>query len=390
MLFTEEHRALKNTVQKIMDEHINPYVNEWEEAEIFPAHKIMKIMGNAGLLGISKPEKYGGLDLDFTYEMVLAETLGGCRANGVSTSIGVQTSMCTPALANYGSEELKQEFLVPTIAGDLVGCIGVSEESAGSDVASTKTYARRDGDDYVINGQKMWITNGVQGDWICLLCNTSQDAGPHRNKSLIIVPLKTKGVSVARKLDKMALKCSDTAQLFFDDVRVPARNLIGEENMGFIYQMRQFQEERLYISARALRGCEVAVEDTIEYTGMRKVFGETLLDKQVVYHKLAELQSLVEAGRALLYHAAEEYKNGNDVTKLASMAKYFIGTLCNKIPNECLQYWGGQGFMNETWISRGYRDLRLSSVGGGANEIMLEIIAKQMGIFPGKRKKQET
>lgn len=387
MLFTEEHRALKNTVLKIMDEHINPYVNEWEEAEIFPAHKIMKIMGNAGLLGISKPEKYGGLDLDFTYEMVLAETLGGCRANGVSTSIGVQTSMCTPALANYGNEELKQEFLIPTIAGDMVGCIGVSEEAAGSDVASTRTHARRDGDDYVINGEKMWITNGVQGDWICLLCNTSQDAGPHRNKSLIIVPLKTKGVSVARKLDKMALKCSDTAQLFFDDVRVPARNLIGEENMGFIYQMRQFQEERLYISARALRGCEVAIEDTIEYTRMRKVFGETLLDKQVVYHKMAELQSLVEAGRALLYRTAEEYAGGNDVTKLASMTKYFIGTLCNKIPNECLQYWGGQGFMNENWISRGYRDLRLTSVGGGANEIMLEVIAKQMGIFPGKQKK---
>ena len=319
--------------------------------------------------------------------MVFAEALGSIRANGVSTAIGVQTTMCTPALTNYGSEELKQEFLVPTIAGEMVGCIGVSEEAAGSDVANTRTYAKRDGDDYIINGSKMWITNGVQGDWICLLVNTSEEGGPHRNKSLIIVPLKTKGVTVARKLDKMALRCSDTAQLFFDDVRVPVRNLIGDENMGFTYQMRQFQEERMYVAARALRGCEMAIEDTIEYTSQRKVFGETLLAKQVVYHKMAELQTLVESARSLLYRSIEEYINGNDVTKLASMTKYLVGTLCNKVPSECLQYWGGQGFMSENWISRGYRDLRLSSVGGGANEIMLEIVAKQMGIFPGKRKK---
>tara|TARA_R110002111_G_scaffold144541_2_gene210762 strand:- start:135 stop:1298 length:1164 start_codon:yes stop_codon:yes gene_type:complete len=387
MLFSQEHIALKDTVNRIIDEHINPNVDVWEDEGIFPAHDVMKLMAEAGLLGIGKPVQYGGLDLDFSYEMVFAEALGSIRANGVSTAIGVQTTMCTPALTNYGSEELKQEFLVPTIAGEMVGCIGVSEEAAGSDVANTRTYAKRDGDDYIINGSKMWITNGVQGDWICLLVNTSEEGGPHRNKSLIIVPLKTKGVTVARKLDKMALRCSDTAQLFFDDVRVPIRNLIGEENMGFTYQMRQFQEERMYVAARALRGCEMAIEDTIEYTSQRKVFGETLLAKQVVYHKMAELQTLVESARSLLYRSIEEYINGNDVTKLASMTKYLVGTLCNKVPSECLQYWGGQGFMSENWISRGYRDLRLSSVGGGANEIMLEIVAKQMGIFPGKRKK---
>ncbi len=385
MLFSEEHIALKNTVNRIIDEHINPNVDAWEDAGIFPAHEVMKRLAEAGLLGIGKPEQYGGLDLDFSYEMVFAESLGGIRANGVSTSIGVQTTMCTPALTKYGSEELKQEFLVPTIAGDLVGCIGVSEETAGSDVANTRTFARRDGDDYVINGSKMWITNGVQGDWICLLANTSEDGGPHRNKSLIIVPLKTKGVSVARKLDKLGLRCSDTAQLFFDDVRVPARNLIGEENMGFTYQMRQFQEERLFVAARALRGMEMAIEDTIDYTGQRKVFGGTILDNQVVYHKMAEMQSELEAARALLYRTTEQYVAGEDVTKLASMTKFMMGSLANKIPSACLQYWGGQGFMSENWISRAYRDLRLTGIGGGANEIMLEIIAKQMGIYPGKR-----
>lgn len=385
MLFSEEHFALKNTVNRIIDEHINPKVDAWEDAGIFPAHEVMKRLAEAGLLGIGKPEQYGGLDLDFSYEMVFAESLGGIRANGVSTSIGVQTTMCTPALTKYGSEELKQEFLVPTIAGDLVGCIGVSEETAGSDVANTRTFARRDGDDYVINGSKMWITNGVQGDWICLLANTSEDGGPHRNKSLIIVPLKTKGVSVARKLDKLGLRCSDTAQLFFDDVRVPARNRIGEENMGFTYQMRQFQEERLFVAARALRGMEMAIEDTIDYTGQRKVFGGTILDNQVVYHKMAEMQSELEAARALLYRTTEQYVAGEDVTKLASMTKFLMGSLANKIPSACLQYWGGQGFMSENWISRAYRDLRLTGIGGGANEIMLEIIAKQMGIYPGKR-----
>jgi len=385
MIFTQEHQELKRTTERIINEHINPYVDEWEKADIFPAHKVMKLLANAGLLGIGKPTEYGGLDLDFSYEMVFAETLGSIRANGVSTSIGVQTTMCTPALTTYGSEELKEEFLVPTIAGDLVGCIGVSEESAGSDVANTRTSARRDGDDYVINGSKMWITNGVQGDWICLLANTSEEGGPHRNKSLIIVPLKTKGVSVARKLDKLGLRCSDTAQLFFDDVRVPARNLIGEENKGFSYQMRQFQEERLFVTARALRGMEMVIEETIEYTGQRKAFGGAILDNQVVYHKLAELQSELEALRALLYRTTEQHVAGEDVTKLASMCKFLAGKLGMKIPNECLQYWGGQGYMSENWISRAYRDLRLTGIGGGANEIMLEIIAKKMGVYPGMR-----
>jgi len=380
---THEHHQLAETTRQIIADHVNPYVDEWEKESIYPAHQVMKKFGDAGLLGIGKPEEYGGLNLDFSYEMIFSEALGDIRANGVSTSIGVQTTMCTPALAKYGSDQLRRNFLAPTIAGDLVGCIGVSENSAGSDVAQIRTTARRDGGDFIINGSKMWITNGVQGDWICLLCNTGEGRG-HYNKSLIIVPLDAKGVSLSRKLDKMNLWSSDTAELFFDDVRVPACNLIGEEGRGFIYQMEQFQEERMFAVARNLRVLDVIIEETSDYTENRKVFGKPVRDNQVVYHKLAELTSEVEAVRALLYSMAEKYLDGEDVTKLASMGKYLIGKLAMKVPTECLQFWGGQGLMNENYISRAYRDLRLTAIGGGANEIMLEVIAKYMGIHPGK------
>lgn len=384
MHLTHEHREMQRTTLALIDEVIHPHIDQWEKDAIFPAHDVMKAFAGAGLLGIGKPEKYGGLDLDFSYEMVFAETLGNIRSSGIGTAIGVQTTMCTPALLKHGSEALKEEYLVPTIQGDLVGCIGISENHAGSDVAQIRTTARRDGDDYVINGSKMWITNGVQGDWICLLCNTSEEGAPYKNKSLIIVPLKTKGVSVSRKLDKLVLRCSDTAELFFDNVRVPASNLIGEEGMGFIYQMKQFQEERMFVTARGIRAMEMAIEETIEYTTDRKVFGTAIIENQSVYHKLAAMQSELEAARALLYQATDDYMAGKDITKIASMAKYLVGKLSMTIPGECQQFWGGQGVMNENWISRAYRDIRQTAIGGGANEIMLEVVAKTMGIHPGK------
>ena len=386
MQFTHEHEQLRETTRRVIDRHVNPYVDEWEKDGIFPAHQVMKEFGKAGLLGIGKSPDWGGLGLDFSYEMLFAEALGDIRANGVSTAIGVQSTMCSPALAKYGSDELRREFLVPTIAGEMVGCIGVSEPSAGSDVSQIRTTARRDGDDYVINGSKMWITNGVQGDWICLLANTSSEGAPHRNKSLIVVPLKTKGVSVSRKLDKMMLHCSDTAELFFDDVRVPVANRIGEEGQGFLYQMEQFQEERMFAIARSLRSMERCVEETVEYTGQRVVFGQSVLSNQVVYHKLSEMLSELEAVRSLLYRATEDYMAGRDVTELASMGKFLVGRMAMRIPAECQQYWGGQGLMNENWISRAFRDLRLVSIGAGANEVMLEVIAKSRGIHPSSRR----
>lgn len=378
MLFTESHEQLRESIRGFIDKEINPYVDEWEEAEMFPAHEVFRKMGDLGFLGINKPEKFGGMGLDYSYSAVLAEEMGGVHCGGVPMAVGVQVDMCTPALARHGSDELREEFLAPSIRGEYVGCIGVSETGAGSDVASIQTHARSDGDDYVINGGKMWITNGVQADWMCLLANTG-DGQAHRNKSLIVVPMKTKGVTIAKKLRKLGMMSSDTAQIFFEDVRVPQRYRIGEEGKGFVYQMQQFQEERLWAGFAGLRAMERAIDDTIEYTRQRQAFGKSILDNQVVHFRLAELQTEVELLRSLVYRAAELYVGGEDVTRLASMAKLKAGRLGRELYDACLQYWGGMGYMWENPISRGYRDMRLNSIGGGADEIMLSIICKYMG-----------
>ncbi|WP_288903951.1 acyl-CoA dehydrogenase family protein [uncultured Sneathiella sp.] len=380
MQLTQEHRELSESLKKFIEAEINPHVDEWEEAEQFPAHELFKKMGNMGFLGISKPTEFGGSGLDYSYEAVASEALGYIACGGVAMAIGVQTNMSTPALARHGSDELRREFLAPAIAGDMVGCIGVTEAAAGSDVASLKTTARKDGDDYVINGSKMYITNGLQADWICLLTNTG-DGPVHKNKTLILVPMDSPGIT-KHKIRKIGMMSSDTAQLFFDDVRVPQRNRIGEEGRGFIYQMQQFQEERLFAAARGPRVMEEAINETIEYTRERKAFGKAILDNQVVNYRLAELQTEVEALRALTYHAVELYVAGEDVTKLASMAKLKVGRLQREVMDSCLQYWGGQGYMWESSISRKFRDFRLTSIGGGADEVMLKVITKLMGISP--------
>src|SRR5487761_2353697 len=375
MLFTADHEEVRRALQKFIAAEINPFVDEWEKADIFPAHELFKKLGELGFLGLNKPVEFGGQGLDYSYALMMAEELGAIRCGGVPMAIGVQTDMATPALARFGSDEVRREFLAPAIAGDAVACIGVSEPGAGSD-----------GDDYVINGGKMWITNGVQADWICLLANTG-DAPKHRNKSLICVPMKTRGVQVARKLDKMGMRSSDTAQIFFDDVRVPKRNRIGEEGHGFTYQMLQFQEERLWAAAACLKAHEFIIAETIEYTRNRKAFGQSILDNQVVHFKLAEMQTEVELLRALTYRAAEALISGEDVTRLATMAKLKAGRLGRELTDACLQYWGGMGFMNETPVSRAYRDTRLASIGGGADEVMLSVLCKMMGTLPGMDQK---
>ena len=381
MQFTPEHEELKRTIERFVEQELNPHVDEWEEAGIFPAHEVFRKLGELGLLGLTKPEAYGGAGLDYSYSVLMAETLGNTRCGGVPMAIGVQTDMATPALARFGSDELRAEFLAPAIAGTAVACIGVSEPGAGSDVASIRTTARKDGDDYVINGGKLWITNGTQADWMCCLANTS-DGSPHRNKSLIIVPMRSKGVSVERKLRKIGMNSSDTAQIHFDDVRVPRRHLIGEEGHGFTYQMLQFQEERLWGAANALMGLDHAVRDTIEYTRSRQIFGRPVLDNQVVHFTLAELQTEIEALRALVYRATALYVAGRDVTQLASMAKLKAGRLTREVADKCLQYWGGMGYTWENPVSRLYRDGRLASIGGGADEVMLSILCKTMGTLP--------
>ena len=381
MLYTHEHEELQRQLKKFIDAEINPHVDEWEEAEIFPAHEVFKKMGQLGFLGVCKPVEYGGQALDYSYSVAMAEALGHIHCGGIPMAIGVQTDMATPALARFGSDALRREFLAPSIAGDFVACLGVSEVGAGSDVASIKTTARKDGDDYVINGGKMWTTNGTQADWMCLLANTGQGAA-HKNKSLICVPMKTKGVSIARKLKKLGMWASDTAQIFFDDVRVPQRNRIGEEGMGFTYQMKQFQEERLSAAARRITALGNVIDETIEYTRNRIAFGRPILDNQVVHFRLAELKTEVEALRSLVYRAADVYMSGADMTELASMAKLKVGRLCREVTDSCLQYWGGMGFTLDNSVSRAFRDLRLISIGGGADEVMLQIICKHMGTLP--------
>lgn len=410
MQFTHEHEEIQRTLKRFIIEEINPHVDEWEAAEAFPAHAVFKKLGDLGLLGLTKPTDYGGMALDYSYSVAMAETLGHCHCGGIPMAIGVQTDMATPALARFGSDELRREFLAPAISGDAVGCIGVSEPGAGSDVARIKTSAKKDGGDYVIDGAKMWITNSLQADWMCVLANTSEgSAGPpqasftpsgggrgeaaawgrtysaaHKNKSLIMVPMNTPGVERASKIRKIGMMASDTGLIHFDGVRVPQRNLVGQEGMGFTYQMMQFQEERLWAAANAIQGLTNCIEETIEYTRERQIFGRSVLDNQVVHYRLAELKTEVESLRALVYLATEKYIAGQDVTEWASMAKLKSSRLLRSVPDSCMQYWGGMGYTWDNRVSRLYRDGRLASIAGGADEVMLGIISKYMHTLPGK------
>lgn len=383
MQFTHEHEELRRTLRRFIDTEINPHVDAWEAEEIFPAHALFKKMGDLGLLGLTKPEAYGGSGLDWSYAMVMAETLGHVACGGVPMAIGVQTDMCTPALARFGSDELRREFLAPAIAGDMVGCVGVSEPGAGSDVSAIKSVARKHGDDYLITGQKMWITNSLQADWMCMLVNTGDGAdgtNPHKNKSLVMVPMDSKGIEKAKKIRKIGMHSSDTGLIYFDEVRVPQRYRIGAEGQGFIYQMQQFQEERLWCAANAIEALSNCIAWTIEWAQERRLFGARLADQQHLQFKLAELKTEVEALRALTYRACELYVGGQDVLELASMAKLKAGRLMRLVPDACLQFWGGMGYTLENRVSRMFRDGRLASIGGGADEVMLGIIAKTMGV----------
>jgi citronellyl-CoA dehydrogenase len=383
MQLTAEHRQIADTVERFIVNEVNPHVPAWEAAGEFPSHQVFKQLGDLGLLGLKYPEAFGGAGLDFSYSAVMAEALGVCGCGGVPMAIGVQTDMATPALARFGSDELRRDYLAPTLRGDMVACLGVSEPGGGSDVAAIKTTARAEGGDWVINGTKMWITNGLKADWCCLLANT--DDGPaHRNKSLIVLPMDAPGIS-KQKIHKIGMHSSDTAQLFFDNVRVPRRNLIGEEGKGFTYQMMQFQEERLWAAASSLRTFDRLIDATIDYTRQRQAFGRSVLDNQVVHFRLAELRTEVEALRALTWSAIEQYVAGQDVTRLASMAKLKCGRLGRELADSCLQYWGGMGFTADNPVSQFYRDGRLTSIGGGADEVMLGIICKLEGTLPGRR-----
>ena len=381
--YNSEQLALQDTVRKVVDTTINTDWEQWERQEIFPGKQVFKQFGDAGLLGIHRPVEYGGQGLSYKYNVAALEALGHSRSSGVAMAIGVQTDCSTPALANYGSEELKQTYLAPAIAGDAVTSIAVSEPGGGSDVGNISTSATRRDGDLVINGTKMWITSGMQSDWACLLANTEKEGGKYLNKSLIIVPMDSKGITKT-PIKKMGMKASDTAILNFENVHVPASNIIGDPGMGFVYQMKQFQEERLAAAIGSLVPFTTLLDQTIEYTQQRRAFGQQLISNQYLSFRLAELYTEVEMLRAATYQAVDLMEAGTDVTMMASMLKLKVGRLAREITDSCLQFWGGMGFTEEVMVSRLYRDLRLWSIGGGADEVMLGIICKLAGIMPSK------
>lgn len=379
MLFTPEHEQFRASVRKVVEEEINPHVDGWEAAEIFPAHELFPKVGAIGGFGLEYEPEYGGGGADHSFTVVLAEELGRCDASGVPMAIAVQAGMATPALARYGSDELKREWLTPTMTGELVCSIGVSEPGAGSDVAGITTRAVRDGGDWVINGRKMWITSGTQADWVCLLARTS-DEGGYQGMSLILVPTDAPGFSVGRKLKKMGNHSSDTAELVLDDVRVPVRHTIGEEGRGFQMQMSQFQDERLWATYMSVTGARRAIDRTKEYLHMREAFGKPLMANQYIQYTLAELVAEVDILHGFAHHTAERYVAGEDVVRAATVAKLQSGRLSRRVADACVQFHGGMGYAEDLWVARYFRDCRLGSIGGGADEVMLRVITMMEGM----------
>ncbi len=378
MYFTREHEQVRRAVREFVDREINPYVDQWEEAECAPLHDIFRKMGALGYLGIRYDPAYGGEGLDYWYETVLLEELARIDCGGIPMAIAVQTNMATPAIAEFGSEYLKETYLKPAIQGDMVAAIAVTEPDAGSDVAAIRTTARREGGHYILNGSKTYITNGTQADFLTLLARTSEAPGYH-SFSLFVVPTDLAGFHVSRKLKKIGMRSSDTAELFFDDMRIPAENLIGTENEGFIHQMMQFQHERFSALPMAYVVTRKIIDETVDYLRKRVVFGKPLISKQVLRHRLAQWLAEAESLQQLTYHIVRMKMEKKDVTREVSMGKLLAGELITKVTDGCLQMFGGMGLMEEMKIARAFRDARLISIGGGANEIMCEIIAKMSG-----------
>jgi citronellyl-CoA dehydrogenase len=375
LYFNKDHELVRRAVRDFVNKEINPHVDEWEEAGIAPLKKLFKKMGKLGFLGIRYDPKYGGQGLDYWYETVFLEELGHIKALGLAVAITVQTNMATPAIDEFGSEFLKQSYLKPAIEGKKVGAIAVTEPGAGSDVAALATTAERRGDHYVINGSKMYITNGTQADFYTLLARTSQNPGYH-SFSLFVVPAELPGVEVSRKLEKLGVWISDTAELFFDQVKVGADHLIGSEGEGFIYQMQQFQHERFSLLPFACTAARDIIDLTATYVRDRIVFGKPLIRRQVLQHNLADWVTEIESLKQFIYHIVRMKQAGLDATREISMGKLMAGRLLNRVADGCLQMHGGMGYMNESIISRYYRDARGLSIGGGADEVLRGVIAK--------------
>ena len=378
MNFGEDHDLFRKTVRDFVERELRPRAGEFEAAGRLPRDVFTK-MGALGLFGINYPEDVGGAGLDYGYVVAFAEELTRARSGGLNTSILVHAQMATPVIDAVGSDHVRRTFLPGMISGETIFGLGVTEPGAGSDVAAIRTTARRDGDHYVIDGAKTWITNGGIADYLTLLVKTDPGAG-HRGMSLVVFPTATPGFSVGRVLDKLGNHASNTAELAFDGCRVPVANLIGDEGKGFYYVMKNFQGERLIASINAVAAAERAWEDARRYLEERQAFGQPIARFQIWRHELVEMATQIEAGRRLAYHAADLYDRKQEATKEISMAKAFCGEMAVRVVDRCLQAHGGYGYSEEYPMARQYRDIRLTTIGGGTTEIMREIIAKTLGL----------
>ncbi|MFT7645701.1 MAG: citronellyl-CoA dehydrogenase [Candidatus Poriferisodalaceae bacterium] len=380
MRFTEEHDAFRAMVRSFVETEINPNVDQWEADGQIPLHDVFSKMGALGMIGLEYAEEDGGQGADHSFTAVLGEELGRADHLGIAMATGVQTDMATPSLAKFGSKDLKERYLRPALTGQMVASIAVTEPDAGSDVAGIRTKAVRDGDEFIVNGSKTYITNGTMADWLCLLVRTT-DEGGYRGMSQILLPTNLDGFAVSRKLDKLGMRGSDTAELTFTDVRVPADHLIGTEGRGFHQQMAQFQNERMIAAYNAVGSIDYALERTRAYLAERKAFDKPLLANQHIQFELARLSAENECLRQLNYGCCEGYMNGDDTARLTTIAKYKVGKLMRDVADVCLQFHGGVGYMEETWTARFFRDARLWAIGGGADEIMLRTLARLDGSY---------
>jgi citronellyl-CoA dehydrogenase len=378
MPLTADHQEFRRVVRRFVESEINPRVPEWEEKEWIPLHEVLSRMAALGMLGLEYDPAYGGQGADHLFTLVLAEEFARADHGSIGMALGVVTDMATPSLHRFGTHEQKEQFLAPVLRGEQVCSIAVTEPDAGSDVASIRTRAVRDGDEWVINGSKMYITNALQADWLCLLARTSDEEG-YGGMSQIIVPTQVEGFDVSRKLDKLGMRASDTGLLSLTDVRVPVANTIGEVGSGFQQQMAQFVIERMWGAYGTAAACQLALDRTKAYLGERVVFGKPLLKHQYVQFKLAELAAEVDMLREYNLVIAERHSAGEDVTRMATIAKLKAGRLHREVADWCLQFHGGIGYMSETWTTRFLRDGRLIAIGAGADEVMLQVLARLDG-----------
>ena len=373
--YTEEHEMFRKSIQDFLEKEAVPHIERWEEEGKID-RDFWKKFGEMGYFGLTYPEQYGGSNLDFFYNVIMQEEVSKVFSGGFAITAAVQVFMSTSYILNHGSEYLKENYLVPAIAGEKIACIGITEPGAGSDAANIQTKAVKDGDHYIINGSKTFITNGVYGQYVILVCKTDPSAGS-AGVSLIVVDLESEGIT-RTKLKKLGWLASDTAELHFDDVRVPAKNLLGEEGKGFYYLMGGLQLERLAISILCYASSEHILEYSLKYMNERKAFGKTINKFQVLRHRVAQLASEIEVTKTYVLQTCRMHNDGLYAVKESSMAKLISTELVDRCSYQCLQFFGGYGYMEEYKVARAYRDSRIITIGGGSSEIMREIIAKMV------------